>query len=911
MNDKEENIQVVVRSRPLNSREKKKGEVCCVQATNNEKEVLLRLNEKEAQAFRCSRVFSGKTTQEQFFNSCGIINLLDSAVGGFRSCAFAYGQTGAGKTHTVVGSSSHLDCGGDGGGIIGRSLVYLFSKLSSLNVEYTVRISCLELYQEHIYDLLTDERDRSSLPLREHPTDGFFVEGCLIVPCSTVRAACKTIEKALRNRQIGSHDYNLRSNRSHFITEVFIDLPGQGAHLRGNNVENVPGMGGLYDDMEDDREYTVMGRMTFVDLAGSERLKDTKSSGKVLQEAGSINRSLYVLGKVIAGMSKSHGAQHKKEVPFRDSKLTKLLINSLGGVSRTMMISCVSESSGATNETLRTLKFSMSAARIRNRPVRFLDPQEKLIMELREEIKRLKFENKKLRVSLTTSEIQSPITSNMAMPKDIPNNDSDEKESSTIRLSKSTDSLNAKAKLSNDDIAASVSPTIDPDKYVPVLSQRDKAPASGVKKIKRNGSSSPRWKVPDLKPSGNGRRIVSDYDIHGRPLKQKVEMRSEKKAKPKKKKIGTTSAPQFHIKVGSGRPQIKKYDGPNPYLAHIKQKRNNMSRDKHGSKHPSSSSLPALTVPPPREKVSSAPSWKQEDDTYLPKISSKSPPVGSVRHRQQENNPTDQHAISSEELKSSVNSVRDKLTRMQAQLKAKRLDIERNPDKATPDKWASLEALEEEVQDMQLEVQISEQLQGLSQSLTMSNKLKDSDGAFTENKGQNASTSPVKNKTVEPDSNSPASVIRSHSPGRSSSTNESASDKDTDSSHVVGHGQNDSISRDKENTADLPNRRRGDYSRQSSGALSEYNSTCGSLKIVSEPSSPAVLHQTSHLYGEDLLTSPAASPTKESPTTHDEEAKPQGNQCETEEDEDDYAEDEYGDEDFDEEDYGDDDFEDD
>ena len=146
----------------------------------------------------------------------------------------------------------------------------------------------------------------------------------------------------------------------------------------------------------------VMGRMTFVDLAGSERLKTTQSTGKVLHEAGFINRSLYVLGKVIAGLVRTGGDLNHRDVPYRDSKLTKLLIGSLGGRTRTLLMACVTEASGSQAETLRTLKFSMSCARIRNRPVRFLDPQVKLILELRGEIKRLRDENSQLRTSIQT-----------------------------------------------------------------------------------------------------------------------------------------------------------------------------------------------------------------------------------------------------------------------------------------------------------------------------------------------------------------------------------------------------------------------------------------------------------------------------------------------------------------------------
>ena len=227
---------------------------------------------------------------------------------------------------------------------------------------------------------------------------------------------------------------NSRSNRSHCLTDVFIELPGQAAlqsiinahkdkalserariRTKGAKGEgegegkeeteevDFPGLAGLQKEMESDREYTVMGRITLVDLAGSENMKRTNSQGKTaVQEAGFINKSLYVLGQVIQGLSKTGDANHR-DVPFRDSKLTKLLISSLGGRSRTLLLACIAESSGSTTETLRTLKFSMTCARIKNRPIRFLDPQKKLIMDLRGEIKRLRMENAELRQGVITT----------------------------------------------------------------------------------------------------------------------------------------------------------------------------------------------------------------------------------------------------------------------------------------------------------------------------------------------------------------------------------------------------------------------------------------------------------------------------------------------------------------------------
>ena len=345
----EENIQVIIRSRPINSREitstnNKEGGVrneirSCISSRNNNKEIIIYTNphsnthsnnssnnklnsnnkqqsnnnnnnNKIAESFRCDGVYTGNISQIDFFNSCGIKNLIDSTLNGFRSCIFAYGQTGSGKTHTIIGPTSQLDCESESCGILGRSLVYLYEKLQHLNNEFTLHISCLELYQENVYDLLVEERERVSLAVREHPTDGFFVEGCQIIECPTIKLAIKVINKALKSRQVGSHDFNHRSNRSHFILELSLELPGQ--HQSQSSQSSSSGLVVGNND-----EYTAMGKITFVDLAGSERLKDTNSSGKILQEAGFINSSLYVLGKVISGLSKAVDVtDYRKDVRF-------------------------------------------------------------------------------------------------------------------------------------------------------------------------------------------------------------------------------------------------------------------------------------------------------------------------------------------------------------------------------------------------------------------------------------------------------------------------------------------------------------------------------------------------------------------------------------------------------------------
>ena len=154
-----------------------------------------------------------------------------------------------------------------------------------------------------MFDLFeTNCIQKTPLNLREHKKNGFFLENVKIIPCTELKFACKVLDVALKSRQTGSHDINSRSSRSHFITDIFIELPGR-LEEAYNKKGAAGGAGGAEGGAAypDQKEYTTVGRATLVDLAGSERLKDTKSRGKVLTETGFINKSLYVLGKMSGG----------------------------------------------------------------------------------------------------------------------------------------------------------------------------------------------------------------------------------------------------------------------------------------------------------------------------------------------------------------------------------------------------------------------------------------------------------------------------------------------------------------------------------------------------------------------------------------------------------------------------------
>lgn len=268
----EENIKVVVRIRPINKEEEDRGESSCVRsAGDGDNEVQIRMSSYDAHTYRCNKCFAPTTSQQAFFTESGLTNLLDSAIGGYRACAFAFGQTGAGKTYSILGPSSSVS---ENTGILNQSLFYLFSKLDRLNVKYTLRLSCMEIYKEQVYDLLVEGEDRKlPLQVREHNRDGFFLENCTMLPCGNADEACTFLDRAMMYRRIGSHDMNSRSNRSHCLTDIFIELPGQAAlqsivdaaNAQGKE-QDFPGLEGLQSEMENDREYTVMGRITLVDL---------------------------------------------------------------------------------------------------------------------------------------------------------------------------------------------------------------------------------------------------------------------------------------------------------------------------------------------------------------------------------------------------------------------------------------------------------------------------------------------------------------------------------------------------------------------------------------------------------------------------------------------------------------------
>jgi hypothetical protein len=273
--------------------------------------------------------------------------LIDSVLDGYSVTVFAYGQTGSGKTYTIMGRDDSINeqllNNDQYTGLIPKTVKYIWNTVSSRNEKIFIKASFLEIYNEQINDLLNPKNN--NLQVRWNQKQGFFVEGLLVIDCKKPHDIVEIILEGQRNRKIGSHDLNKDSSRSHSILTIYI----------------------ITEFLSDGNEFKKFGKISFVDLAGSERLKESNSQGEMIKETGNINKSLFVLGKVISTLTdKKNNKQH---IPYRDSKLTMLLMDSIGGASKTLMIACISPSMAYADETLSTLNYASRTMNIKNKPI--------------------------------------------------------------------------------------------------------------------------------------------------------------------------------------------------------------------------------------------------------------------------------------------------------------------------------------------------------------------------------------------------------------------------------------------------------------------------------------------------------------------------------------------------------------
>ena len=324
-------IRVICRFRPQNKIEDSKGGMCCVEFTSA---TSLRVKEH---AFAFDRVFDGSATQSDIYREVqpAVQDLLD----GYNATIFAYGQTSSGKTHTMQGPDIDNP---ELRGVIPRVIDDIFGRVAAApeNLEFTIRASYLEIYLEKIRDLLDPARD--NLQVREDRTKGIYVQGQKEVCVGSQAEVYEVLHVGQHNRAVSATGMNHQSSRSH---SVFL-LSVTSKNTRDNS--------------------TRAGKLYLVDLAGSEKVGKTGASGTTLEEAKMINKSLSALGNVIKALT-SGKAGKDQYVPYRDSKLTRLLQESLGGNARTTLIINCSPSSYNEEETLSTLRFGNRAKTIINR----------------------------------------------------------------------------------------------------------------------------------------------------------------------------------------------------------------------------------------------------------------------------------------------------------------------------------------------------------------------------------------------------------------------------------------------------------------------------------------------------------------------------------------------------------------
>ncbi|GAW19791.1 hypothetical protein ANO14919_092820 [Xylariales sp. No.14919] len=375
------NIKVVVRCRPFNSREIDRGAKCIVDMKDNQtvltpppdgaahgkgaKDLAPKSFAFDRSYWSFDKGAPNYAGQENLHNDLGK-PLLDNAFQGYNNCIFAYGQTGSGKSYSMMGYGKEY-------GIIPKICQDMFERIGGLqqdkNTRCTVEVSYLEIYNERVRDLLNPST-KGNLKVREHPSTGPYVEDLAKLVVGSFQEIENLMDEGNKARTVAATNMNETSSRSHAVFTLILTQKSF--------------------DTDTKMEMEKQAKISLVDLAGSERATSTGATGARLKEGAEINRSLSTLGRVIAALADLSTGKKKKgaggTVPYRDSVLTWLLKDSLGGNSMTAMIAAISPADINYDETLSTLRYADSAKRIKNHAVINEDANARMIRELKEEL---------------------------------------------------------------------------------------------------------------------------------------------------------------------------------------------------------------------------------------------------------------------------------------------------------------------------------------------------------------------------------------------------------------------------------------------------------------------------------------------------------------------------------------------
>ncbi|CAD5221400.1 unnamed protein product [Bursaphelenchus xylophilus] len=361
MGDGSDNVRVVVRCRPLSEQEVRGGHQATVKVDKIAKTISVESQNDFTKTFTFDQVFDWNSDQITIYNSVAR-PIVENVLKGYNGTIFAYGQTGTGKTYTMSGEDGNPE----ERGIIPNSFAHIFDHISKCNHDKTflVRVSYLEIYNEEIRDLLAKNQDHHGLEVKERPDIGVFVKNLSNVTVSSADHMFKIMQFGNLNRHIGATNMNQQSSRSHALFTVTIECS---QNLNGH-------------------QHLTQGKLHLVDLAGSERQSKTGASGDRLKEASKINLSLSTLGNVISALVDAKSTH----IPYRNSKLTRLLQDSLGGNSKTVMIANIGPATYNYDETISTLRYANRAKNIKNVARINEDPKDAMLRKFQQEIEQLR-----------------------------------------------------------------------------------------------------------------------------------------------------------------------------------------------------------------------------------------------------------------------------------------------------------------------------------------------------------------------------------------------------------------------------------------------------------------------------------------------------------------------------------------
>ncbi|CAM9812948.1 unnamed protein product [Ectocarpus fasciculatus] len=370
------NIKVAVRCRPFSTSERSRGEQSCFRIENGTACLENPANASDIHRFGFDLIYGGDSKQISLWTDVGV-PAMEKAFAGFNTTIFAYGQTGSGKTFSMQGVGGGS---GEGAGIIPRMNEELFARVArereaDANKMFLVTCSYFEIYNEVIYDLLDPnnrKRKGAGLEIREHGVLGIYVKGlqardrcCTEMVVTSPDSMQRLIDQGMASRTVGSTAMNDTSSRSHSVFTVKV-------HQK---------------DATDESKSTF-AKINLVDLAGSERAKSTGATGARLKEGANINKSLSSLGNVINALVDVANGKKGVFVPYRNSKLTRVLQESLGGNSLTAMLAALSPAACNFEETLSTLKYASRAKSIKVNAVK--NEEASQVSRLEEEVRALK-----------------------------------------------------------------------------------------------------------------------------------------------------------------------------------------------------------------------------------------------------------------------------------------------------------------------------------------------------------------------------------------------------------------------------------------------------------------------------------------------------------------------------------------